>query len=535
MDEKRRLPKKFIKKQKVIVERTAQEIEQVLDKYQGLDEQARMEIRKVMDENLGRLEYFVLVTENSFGEIHTNHLREGIYFDDPVGIKCALVSETTSFFYPRNTGEQLIDVSTPVYLNGKRNYALRSGKILHGTNRHIKIGIPFLILQLLGLSSFLLGNAYLAAAAIMSSSGIIIWDRFVFHRAYWKWISFLRMIGKGNLENKLFTKSRDEFGQIQFELNKMGLGVANVIHQVEKSSEQVSASAEELRTNTEETRKATEHIALAIQEVSIGSEQQATDINVSAITTNQMATEIQRIKGHAQSVSSQTVVTSEAASKGNALIQTAIQQMTSINHAVENLSKVVLVLGERSDEIAEIVNVMADIHTQTNLLALNASIEAARAGEEGKGFAIVAEEIRKLSEQSAVSTQSIDDLIQTIQKETYAIEQASQASAQEVSTGIHDIHLAGDSFEEIQRSVNKVVTQNKEISQAIQQLSVSSGEVATSIDSISEVVKKTNAEAQQVSAFTEEQVATMDEITSSTANLSKMSNELQRLIARFHV
>ncbi|QSO51685.1 methyl-accepting chemotaxis protein [Alicyclobacillus curvatus] len=539
MSDERRLPKRQVREQAVIVEGTARAIERILEKRNGLNAQAKTEIRDVMEKNLGDLEYFVLVREDSFGEIHTNRLREGIYFKDPVGMKCARVSQTSAFHYPRNTGEQLIDMSTPVRLNGSKVYALRSGKVQSGLSRHVKVGGPFLVLQIVGLIGCLLSHqgwiSYVGALALLLSSAVVIWDRIVLERAYRTWITFMRMIGKGDLKSRLSPKSRDEFGQMQFELNKMSLGVADVMHQIEGSAEQVATTSEQLTATAEEITKATEEITLTIQEVSSGAEQQAAAIDVSKDAIHQMATEIQRIADNAQAVSKRSKTSSEAASEGNHLIQTAITQVASLNTTVDDLSKVVAGLRGRSEQIAVIVDVMTEIASQTNLLALNAAIEAARAGEAGRGFAVVANEVKKLAEQSEQSAHDIAELVLSIQEETSTIVQATATTTNEVTIGLRDIHLAGNAFHEIQDSVNDVVTQIQTISEAIHKLSGSSREIVSAMGSISEVVEKNSAEAQQVAAATEEQVASMEEVAASASMLSKMAGQLQDLIARFQV
>ncbi|GMA51106.1 hypothetical protein GCM10025857_24630 [Alicyclobacillus contaminans] len=381
----RKLPQRVVRAQTAIVEAAARQVESILAKHQGLTREARQEIREVMDSHLGNLEYFVLVREDSYGEIHTNRLREGIYFKDPVGMKCAQVTETTAFFYPRNTGEQLIDVSTPVHLNGKKVYALRSGSILHGVSRHVKVGGTFACLQLAGLLGVLLDGrgwlAYVFAVCLLGAACVVIWDRLAFQRAYGTWIGFLRKIGQGDLKHQLRPKSRDEFGQMQFELNKMSLGVADILHQVGRSAQQVAAAAEELNTHAEETAHTTEQIALAMQHVSSGSEAQAAEIDVSTRAVQQMSGDIRRMAEHAQIVVNQSNTGSALAARGHERIHRAMEQMTAIHGSTVQLSQAVTALGQRSEEIGQIVDVVAHIAGRTNLLALNAAIESARAGK----------------------------------------------------------------------------------------------------------------------------------------------------------
>lgn len=535
---KRRLPGRIVAKQNVIVENTAREIEEILHTYQELNDKAKEEIRQVMDEHLDQLEYYVLVREDSYGEIHTNRLREGIYFKDPVGLQCAAVTETTPFFYPRNTGEQLIDVSTPIRLNGKKAYVLRSGKVLQGVSRNIKYGLPVIILQCIGLFELISGFNrwhinFIAASAVALSMVIFIADRFAFNRVYHRWTRILKTAARGDLTHQLFPKSRDEFGQLQFELNKMILGLADVIGQVEKGAGQVSLATERLSETAEETEKGTESIALTMQEVASGSEQQTVKIDEILSEMNQMSSEIQHIEANAQTVSAKSIASSEISARGNDLIQNVVKQVSTIDDTVSHLSRVVGGLSDRTDQIAKVVEVIDSIAAQTDLLSLNALIEAARAGESGQGFRVVANEVKKLAEQSAESARDIAGMVQNFRTETAAILRATEETSKVVGNGISGIRSAGSSFQEIHESFNDIVTQIQEISLAIQKISKNSEEIQSSTQDISIVIEKSNQKTKQISTTTEEQLASIEEVASTSSGLTSMFSELQGLISRF--
>lgn len=173
------------------------------------------------------------------------------------------------------------------------------------------------------------------------------------------------------------------------------------------------------------------------------------------------------------------------------------------------------------------------IAEQTNLLALNAAIEAARAGEHGRGFAVVADEVRKLSEQSAESSKEISQLVSMIQSETIKVVQFMEEMTREVDAGIGYVNNAGESFAQIEGSINEVTAQIQGVSSAVNQLAVGAKQVEQSMQFISGVSEETASGVQEVSASTEEQTATMEEISSSAAMLSKMAEELQTMINRF--
>lgn len=342
-------------------------------------------------------------------------------------------------------------------------------------------------------------------------------------------------ISQGDLTQRIIVKSNDELGKLGISFNQMTEALRSVITEVGETANQLAASSEELTASAEQTSKATEQIAFTIQEVAEGSEKQVRSVEDSSKVINEMSTGVQQIAANSQMASSVATQTAELALEGNKAIQTAVKQMNSINRTVTGLAEMVKGLGEHSREIGQIVEVITTIAEQTNLLALNAAIEAARAGEHGRGFAVVADEVRKLAEQSAESAQQIAQLISNIQAETNKAVQSMETGTKEVADGIGVVNEAGASFEQIQRSVNEVANQILEVSAATQQMSAGTVKVVNSIELITKVSESTSAGTQNVSAAAEEQLASMEEISSSATSLSRMAVELQEMVNRFRV
>lgn len=342
-------------------------------------------------------------------------------------------------------------------------------------------------------------------------------------------------IALGNLRQEFASKRKDEIGQMFNHLNEMSSSLRELVGKISGNSDQVAASAEELSASAEQTGKATEQIAHTVQEVASGTDKQMQSVEESSRTISELAVGVQKIADNAQYVTTSATETSERAEEGAKNIQLAIEQMNAINSTFGELSGTVKSLGERSDEISQIVQVITDISSQTNLLALNAAIEAARAGEHGKGFAVVADEVRKLAEQSSSSAQQIAQLITAIQEETNKTVQSMEHATKEVEQGIDVVNFSGESFKQIQRSVNEVASQIEQVSSAAQQISAATEEVVHSIELISEVAEVAAAGTQNVSAATEEQLASMEEISASASSLTNMAEELQETIGKFKV
>ena len=209
--------------------------------------------------------------------------------------------------------------------------------------------------------------------------------------------------------------------------------------------------------------------------------------------------------------------------------------MDSIHSAVNSLAVLVKGLGEHSNEIGQIVEMISGIADQTNLLALNAAIEAARAGENGRSFAVVAAEVRKLADRSGQSAKHIAELIESIQEETNAAVKTMEESTQEVAAGIGRVNQAVESFERIERAVNVVAEQIGGVSAAAQQLSAEAEELRQATHLVVEVTESTSRGMQTISASTEQQLASVEEITSSAQSLGQLAEHLQNLVSQFRL
>jgi methyl-accepting chemotaxis protein len=348
-------------------------------------------------------------------------------------------------------------------------------------------------------------------------------------------VTVTERVSDGDLTQNFKITTNDEIGQVGIAFNRMIDSLRDLIRQVGDKSDQLASSSEELMASSEQNNKATEQVADSIQEVASGTESQTTKLRESNEIVRNMAHDIQQIKLNTQNVAHTSSEASNVVLNGEQAIQLSITQMNNINVNVQSLGQVIHSLGERSQEISQIANVISDIAAQTNLLALNAAIEAARAGEHGKGFAVVADEVRKLAEQSSKSTESIRQLITTIQAETENAVLSMDKGTKEVEKGIEVVHDAGTSFQQIQYFVDTVSSQIQEISASIQQMAQGTEKVVETVSEIEEIAIETTSQSQDVSAATEEQLASMEEIAASAASLANMAEELQDSIKKFRI
>lgn len=371
---------------------------------------------------------------------------------------------------------------------------------------------------------------------LVIATGFIVW----FSRRIAKPIQALESaankIAGGDLSmTSLGIRSNDEIGRLAKSFEQMTQNVRSLIRQISGEAEHLAASSEELTASADQSSQATKQVALSIQEVAGGAAEQMNAANETSAIVTEMSAGIQQISANASSVASQTEAAAEKAVSGGAAVDKAVTQMSQIEQTVNTSAQVVEKLGERSKEIGQIVGTISGIAGQTNLLALNAAIEAARAGEQGRGFAVVADEVRKLAEQSEEAAKKIAHLIGDIQVDTNKAVDSMKQGTQEVKTGAGLVNAAGASFREIADLVTEVSDQIKQISAAIHEMAIGSQKIVESVHTIDALSKKSAGEAQSVSASTEEQLASMEEIAESSKALASLAQELQHAVAKFRI
>lgn len=347
-------------------------------------------------------------------------------------------------------------------------------------------------------------------------------------------VEYVKPLASGDFTGKsLKINSNDEIGELSKNIDKMVGQLKILIGQVSQSSEQVAATSQQLFSSTEQTSQSISMINDSIQEVASGTNQQVDTIeeiggNIVNITTN-----IEDITTSIQNVTVTSASTAATAESGSEVVGKAVEQMQIINQNVSETAEVINYLHESSNQISEIVTLISNIANQTNLLALNASIEAARAGEHGKGFSVVAEEVRKLAEESGSAAKQISEKIIYMQDQSYKAVETMSKGYQAVQEGLTTVDEAGASFEKIRHSVNEVDHQISLIEHKVIGMNDDGIRIAASIDQLSEASAEFSGHAQNVSAASEEQTAVMDEIVYASNNLSKMAEDLLDAVNKF--
>ncbi len=341
--------------------------------------------------------------------------------------------------------------------------------------------------------------------------------------------------GEGDLTQRVQVNGINEFGHLANSFNTFVGSLQMMIGSVGQTSKNVALASDELASSMEQSTVAAEQVADAIQTIAENGNKQDTLTQNSLIEVNNSLDNIKHVANTASEVANESLLIKEKAKDGElALVEMQMQMQTihsSVDLAGDGLKSLVL----STNEINQVLTSIQDISNQTNLLALNASIEAARAGEHGKGFAIVAEEVRKLSEMTGTSVSQIHTLISSIHEQSNSTEQNMSLVKDNVNSGMILSNTTNEHIKEILNRIEAIADHIKNMAETSQEITAEVQEVQESVESIAHTSRETLERTESVAAATEEQTASFQEITSSSIALSKMSEELQQLVSRFKV
>ncbi|MRR33161.1 methyl-accepting chemotaxis protein [bacterium] len=314
-------------------------------------------------------------------------------------------------------------------------------------------------------------------------------------------------VADGDLSTKIKIYAKDEIGDLGHAINRTIESVHGMVTSIKDTAAQVASASTQLYATSEQIATGAEEVAAQAGTVATASEEMT--CTSSEIAKNcLMAVDSSRLAG-------------DSAAAGVAVVQETVAEMNRIAERVKEAAQTVESLGARSDQIGEIVGTIEDIADQTNLLALNAAIEAARAGEQGRGFAVVADEVRALAERTTKATKEIGAMIRAIQTETKGAVTSMEEGVREVEKGTTNAARSGQALNEILEQANSVTMQINQIATAAEQQTATTNEITNNIQQITEVVHET-AKGSQESA-------------SASSQLSRLADELQQLVDRFRL
>ncbi|MEE4743592.1 methyl-accepting chemotaxis protein [Pseudomonas alliivorans] len=316
-----------------------------------------------------------------------------------------------------------------------------------------------------------------------------------------------RRIAEGDLTHDTATTRQDELGLLQNTMQHMTVSLRGLIGGIGNGITQIATAAEELSAGSEQT--------------SAGVAQQKNEVDQVATAMNEMASTVQEVARNTEDASKAAKQASERAAHGSSVVQHATREIGQLAGEVKELGQAMQRLTEDSGKIGSVIDVIKAVAEQTNLLALNAAIEAARAGEQGRGFAVVADEVRSLAQRTQNSTTEIEALIQALQQGTSAASGLMDASLQRTEGTVVLARQAEQALVEINQSIGTIEQMSQQISASAEQQSAVTEEINRSVLSVRDI-------ADQSAAATEQSAA-------STVELARLGSDLQNMVARFRI
>lgn len=367
-------------------------------------------------------------------------------------------------------------------------------------------------------------------------------------------------MGEGDLTvQNLPTARRDEFGilarsfekmmqnmeglikgirQLSLRLARMGEDVGAALSQEAEAARETGRGIEEVATGAKAQSRDLEHMAAAVRQlgdaisqIAAGAQEQARSVNESSSFLTQMARTIEEVASRARNSAEASARATQAARSGRQAVARTVEGNQRVRESVFEAASRIKELGDHSQKIGEIIQVITDIADQTNLLALNAAIEAARAGEHGRGFAVVAEEVRKLAERSARATREIGEIIGTIQGVTERAIRAMEKGKEEAEVGSRLVEEAGQVLDSIQATVEGAMTLVQEISAAAQSLLADAEKAVRAMDAVASVTEENSAAAEEMAASSNEVLERVNAIAGIAERHAQLAERLTALAA----
>ena len=314
-------------------------------------------------------------------------------------------------------------------------------------------------------------------------------------------------VASGDLSQDLHVERKDEIGQLQNSIQRMTVNLRALIGGISDSVTQIASAAEELSAVTEQT--------------SAGVNSQKVETDQVATAMHEMTATVQEVARNAEEASEAAVAADQQAREGDRVVKEAITQIERLASEVGNSTDAMTELKRESDKIGSVLDVIKSVAQQTNLLALNAAIEAARAGEAGRGFAVVADEVRSLAQRTQKSTEEIEALIAGLQKGTQHVATIMDNSRSLTVSSVELTRRAGSSLENIARTVSAIQGMNQQIAAAAEQQSATAEEINRSVLNVRDVSEQTSAASEETAA--------------SSVELARLGNHLQMLVGKFRV
>ena len=483
------------------------------------------------------MEYVCITDKEGIIKAHTNDKQKGIDLKKIIGKEKLKSDKMTKDYLKYSIALKMMGIDKSSSIPNKDTAVMEISAPIKGpvgVLGYVKIGYSMkpindelrsLVVKILGIISI----------CIVISVFSCIFVARIFTRPIDVLVSATNNLAMGDLTRKVAVHSNDEIGELGSSFNTAIEKLNELIRSMVVATEEVNEFGRKVSEGSSETSLISKQVAHTIDELARGFQDQVNTINKVMSTTVELDELIQEIAKKAGMVKTASYNTVTSAQEGGKAVDITIQKVNDINNTVNQLSTIVKDLGGKSIHIGEIVHLISEIADQTNLLALNAAIEAARAGEQGRGFAVVADEVRKLAEQSASASKEISKLVIEIQNAASKAVQSIDINSTKVVEGTKAIAVVEEALNKIKEAAQNAASMVDEISEATFNQARNSKEVVAAMSSLVAVAEEAASSTQEVSASVEEQTSKLMEIESLAKDLDSTAVKLEDKVGQFKI
>ncbi|SIQ41324.1 methyl-accepting chemotaxis protein [Halanaerobium kushneri] len=349
-------------------------------------------------------------------------------------------------------------------------------------------------------------------------------------------VNFAKKIAAGKLNiEQLQVKSADEIGDLSRALNLMQDNLRSTMTEIDRMSQDIASSSQELSAAGTQLSRSAEDVGSSVQNLASGAEEQTAQITDMNHNMGELNDQIEDVESAAFEMDQASKIVVENIEQGNKKVNLTITRVNEVKRDSNEVASTISALDRLSKQIGEIVEFIGNISDQTNLLALNAAIEAARAGEAGRGFSVVADEIRELAEESSGATERITKIINEIQSEVEKAVSRMEENAETVEESVDAINSTEEVFDQIEAASDQFRTIVKRLKSNAQKMADNSEYLENSMSEVASVSEEFAASSQQVAATGEEQLAATEEVSSSAERLAKIAEKLEADLDQFEL